>query len=121
MPSLLELFDAIPPEPGPRRSEAEYRFIEQLTFSSAQELLGFLDGALGRDLLLVPVWMRNLAYRLACLQEPDDTALLRRAAADLRFVGPDWNDAADDLVRRAEARETGDARGEDPPLTRGGP
>ncbi|HYO52431.1 hypothetical protein [Archangium sp.] len=107
MTSLLELFDSIPPEPGPERSEAEYRFIEQLTFSSAQEILGFLDGALERDLLLVPVWMRNLAYRLACLQEPGNTALLRRAASDLRFVGPDWNDPAHELVRRAEALEAG--------------
>ncbi|WNG42646.1 hypothetical protein F0U61_54510 [Archangium violaceum] len=79
--------------------------MEQLTFSSAQEILGFLDSALGRDLLLVPVWMRNLAYRLACLQEPDNTALLRRAASDLQFVGPDWNDTAHQLLRSAEALE----------------
>ncbi len=121
MPSLIELFDSIPPEPGPERSEAEYRFIEQLTFSSAQEILSFLDGALGRDLLLVPVWMRNLAYRLACLQEPGNTSLLRRAASDLRFVGPDWNDTADELVRRADALDTGEVRRPGAPFTRGGP
>lgn len=111
MPSLIELFDSIPPEPGPERSEAEYRFIEQLTFSPAQELLGSLDAALGRDLLLVPVWMRNLAYRLACLQEPGNAALLRRAAADLRFVGPDWNDLADEWVQRADALDAAKGKG----------
>jgi hypothetical protein len=105
MPSLIELFDSIPSEPGPGRSEAEQRLIEQLTFSSAQEILRFLDGVLKRDLLLIPVWMRNLAYRLACLQEPNNTSLLRRAAADLQFVGPDWNDVAQELLRRAEALE----------------
>jgi hypothetical protein len=103
MPSLLELFDAVPSEPALARSEAEYRLIERMTFSSAQELLEFLDAALSRDLLQVPVWMRNLAYRLACLQAPEDEALLRRAAADLRFVGPDWEDEAAALARRAEA------------------
>jgi hypothetical protein len=105
MTSLIELFDSIPSEPGPEQSEAEHQFIEQLTFSSAQEILDFLDGVLKRDLLLIPVWMRNLAYRLACLQEPDNAALLRRAAADLQFVGPDWNDEAKELLRRADALE----------------
>jgi hypothetical protein len=107
MPSLLELFDSIPPQPAPEHSEAEYRLIEQLTFSSAQEILEFLDGGLKRDLLIIPVWMRNLAYRLACLQDPDNASLLRRAASDLQFVGPDWNDIAEGLLKRAEALETG--------------
>jgi len=105
MTSLIELFDSIPPEPGPEQSEAEHRFIERLTFSSAQEILDFLDSVLKRDLLLIPVWMRSLPYRLACLQEPENAALLRRAAADLQFVGPDWNDEAEELLRRAEALE----------------
>jgi hypothetical protein len=65
----------------------------------------FLETALSRDVLLVPVWIRNLAYRLACLQQPDNPSLLRRAAADLRFVGPDWNNVADELMQRAESLE----------------
>lgn len=105
MASLIELFDSIPAEPGLARSEAEYRFVEEITFSSPAALLEFLEAALSRDVLLVPVWVRNLAYRLACLQEPDNPSLLRRAAADLRFVGPDWNEVADELTQRAESLE----------------
>jgi hypothetical protein len=103
MTSLIELFDSIPEEPGLTRSEAEYRFVEELTFSSPTAILEFLETALSRDVLLVPVWIRNLAYRLACLQEPNNPSLLRRAAADLSFVGPDWNKVADELIQRAES------------------
>ncbi|HYH99115.1 hypothetical protein [Hyalangium sp.] len=112
MASLIELFDSIPEEPGLARSEAEYRLVEELTFSSPAAILEFLETALSRDVLLVPVWIRNLAYRLACLQEPDNPSLLRRAAADLRFVGPDWNSIADELTRRAESLEGKDIAGE---------
>ncbi|MFE6806969.1 hypothetical protein ACFVEN_35750 [Streptomyces sp. NPDC057681] len=35
--------------------------------------------------MAMPVWARNLAFRLACLQRPDDPELLREAAADLLF------------------------------------
>jgi hypothetical protein len=105
MASLIELFDSIPEEPGLSRSEAEYRFVEELTFSSPAAILEFLETVLSRDVLSLPVWIRNLAYRLACLQEPNNPSLLRKAAADLRFVGPDWNHAADELIRRAESLE----------------
>jgi hypothetical protein len=62
--------------------------------------------------LVPPVWLRSLAYRLACLQEPNNPSLLRRAAADLKFVGPDWNDVADELLGRAEALEGKGVAGE---------
>jgi hypothetical protein len=52
-----------------------------------------------------PAWVRNLAYRLACLQEPNNSSLLRKAAADLRFAGPDWDNDADELMRRAQSLE----------------
>lgn len=111
MASLIELFDSIPEEPGLARSEAEYRLVEELTFSSPAAILEFLETALGRDVLTLPVWIRNLAYRLACLQDPTNPALLRRAAADLRFVGPDWSPIADELMRRADALAGKDTTG----------
>ncbi|MEU5671160.1 hypothetical protein ACGF3C_09520 [Micromonospora sp. NPDC047762] len=43
----------------------------------------------------------NLAYRLACLQRPDDLDLLREAAADLLSFGPDWDDHAERLKDQA--------------------
>ncbi|AWS48739.1 hypothetical protein DKM19_27305 [Streptosporangium sp. 'caverna'] len=50
----------------------------------------------------LPVWARNLTYRLACLQRPDDAELLRAASHDLYFHGPDWDDSAEELRRRAD-------------------
>ncbi|MEV5512333.1 hypothetical protein AB0L50_05145 [Streptomyces flaveolus] len=53
----------------------------------------------------LPPWARNPAYRLACLQRPDDPELLREAAADLLCFGPDWDAEAEDLERRAAELE----------------
>ncbi len=55
----------------------------------------------------LPVWVRNLAYRLVLLQQPDDPALLREAAENLWQHGPDWDDIAADLNRRADLLEAG--------------
>jgi hypothetical protein len=35
----------------------------------------------------LPVWARNLAYRLLCLQCPEDPTLLREAGIDLYLHG----------------------------------
>jgi len=58
----------------------ERYFVEELTFADAEAILAMLheltphvaDGHL-------PVWIRNLAYRLLLLQRPDEPALLREA------------------------------------------
>jgi hypothetical protein len=57
----------------------------------------------------LPVWVRNLAYRLVLLQRPDDPALMREAAQNLCLHGPDWDDIAADLTRRAEMLEQTEA------------
>lgn len=60
-------------------------------------------------------WARNLAYRLACLQRPDDPRLLREAAADLLCFGPDWEN-----VRRGPQEARGGTGVEGPgPATPG--
>jgi hypothetical protein len=74
-----------------------------LTFSDANEILSFLDEMTSNDFLNLPVWLRNLAYRLATLQRPNDAALMRRAAADLECFGPTWDDIVASLRRQAEA------------------
>lgn len=64
----------------------EHYFVEELTFADADVILSMLrelcpnlaDGQL-------PVWIRNLAYRLVLLQRPDEPALLREAAQNLRL------------------------------------
>ncbi|MEU7756805.1 hypothetical protein [Micromonospora sp. NPDC049171] len=53
----------------------------------------------------LPVWVRNLAYRLVLLQRPNQPALMREAAASLYLHGPDWDDLAAELRRQADALE----------------
>jgi hypothetical protein len=85
--------------------DAERTFIELITFASSEEILDALHQVLSRDWMGLPVWARNLAFRLACLQRSDDPALHREAAADLLSFGPDWDDKARALLRHAEALE----------------
>lgn len=86
--------------------QTDVAFVERLTFADADEIVAML-----RELTphladgLLPVWVRNLAYRLAVLQRPDDAALIREAAQSLWMHGPDWDDIATDLERRAEGSE----------------
>jgi len=92
--------------PGCAEDSDDRNFIERLTFADADAILAMLhelcpnivDGVL-------PVWVRNLAYRLALLQRPDDASLMREAAQNLWMHGPDWDDVAADLERRAAALE----------------
>jgi hypothetical protein len=81
-------------------------FVEKITFADAEEILSSLRGILAEDWMALPVWARNLAYRLACLQRPNDPDLLREAAADLLSFGPDWDDIAESLKARAEQLES---------------
>ncbi|ADO71759.1 hypothetical protein [Stigmatella aurantiaca] len=102
MVSLSDVFSRIPDAPGPARSEGEYRLVEALTFSSSKNIVEFLEEVNGRDFTALPVWIRNLAFRLACLQEPDNPVLLRKSAADLECFGPDWDDKVAELRQRAQ-------------------
>ncbi|MER5223118.1 hypothetical protein [Streptomyces flaveus] len=86
-------------------NEAARESVEKLTFATADEILAMLGGVLAEDWMALPPWARNLAYRLACLQRPDDPQLLREAAADLLSFGPDWDTFAEDLKRRAAELE----------------
>lgn len=100
MSELSELADAIVDPEGLRdgqdRQVAVMEFVEKLTFATVDDLLEMLRADLESRWGL-PVWARNLAYRLACLQRPDDPHLLRMAASDLYLHGPDWDHLADDL------------------------
>jgi hypothetical protein len=64
-----------------------------------------LDAVLAEHYVEFPVWARMLAFRLACLLRPDDAQIRRRAAADLRVFGPDWDERADELDQAADAIE----------------
>lgn len=98
--------DEYGPAPVCGLEHREHYFIEELTFADADAVLTMLrelapnivDGQL-------PVWVRNLAYRLVLLQRPDEPALLREAAQNLWLHGPDWDDVAAGLVERADALE----------------
>ncbi|MFZ3474141.1 hypothetical protein ACODT3_05425 [Streptomyces sp. 4.24] len=96
--------DEYGPTPPCDRRHDEGSFIEELTFADADAILAMLrelcpslvDGHL-------PVRIRNLAYRLVLLQRPDEPELMREAAGSLYSHGPDWDDLAADLERRADA------------------
>jgi hypothetical protein len=80
-------------------------FVETVTFASADDIRAMLRDVLAEDWTALPPWARNLAYRLACLQRPDDPELLREAAADLLCFGPDWDGEAENLERAAAELE----------------
>ncbi|MFC8176249.1 hypothetical protein [Streptomyces sp. NPDC057325] len=98
--------DEYRPTPECGLEHGEHYFIEELTFADADAILAMLrelcpqvvDGHL-------PVWVRNLAYRLVLLQRPDEPALLREAAENLWMHGPDWDHVAEGLKKRADALE----------------
>ncbi|GAA2069822.1 hypothetical protein GCM10009801_20000 [Streptomyces albiaxialis] len=86
----------------------EHLFVEELTFADPDAILAMLR-ELSPHLVdgLLPVWIRNLAYRLVLLQRPDEPELMREAARSLWLHGPDWDGVAADLERRADALEGG--------------
>jgi hypothetical protein len=104
-PAARSLGQAIDASDSRAVNEATRDFIEKLTFATADEILAMLRDVLAEDWMALPPWARNLAYRLACLQRPDDPRLLREAAADLLSFGPDWDAFAEDLKNRAAELE----------------
>ena len=109
MSELSMLADVIADPKGPRsdqdRQVALMMFVEKLTFATVDDILEMLrvdfESRWG-----LPVWARNLAYRLACLQRPDDPRLLRMAASDLYLHGPDWDHLAEELNQCAARLES---------------
>ncbi|MEU8763204.1 hypothetical protein [Streptomyces sp. NPDC048659] len=77
-------------------------FVEAATFEDPDVLYSSLRTLLEEDWMALPVWARNLAFRLACLQRPDDVELLKAAAADLAQFGPEWDEEVDQLVNRVD-------------------
>ncbi|MET9618826.1 hypothetical protein [Kitasatospora indigofera] len=100
--------DEYRPRPECALEHREFYFVEELTFADADAILAMMrelcpqvvDGHL-------PVWVRNLAYRLLLLQRPNEPVLMREAALNLSMHGPDWDDIAEDLKNRADALEAG--------------
>ncbi|MEH0842185.1 hypothetical protein V6U81_07305 [Micromonospora sp. CPCC 205711] len=97
---LLELARLLTQRHSDRVASA---YVEVVTFASADEIVEMLKVLLEEDWMGLPAWARNLAFRLACLQRPDDVELLRVAASDLYAFGPDWDAIAADLYRQADS------------------
>jgi hypothetical protein len=76
-------------------------FIEVLAFADVETIRSMIEEFVV-DVGPLPVWARNLAYRLICLQCPEDSSLLREAGIDLYLHGPDWDEIALGLQRRAD-------------------
>lgn len=110
MSELLDLARLLLPAESESRDDAqsreiEHRFVEEVTYADGADIVAMIHDVLAADWLGFPVWARNLSYRLACLAKPDDRALWREAAADLRSFGPDWDDVAARLNREGEIAE----------------
>lgn len=82
------------------------RFIEKLTFADPEDIKESLQETLDEDWMALPVWARNLAFRLLCLQRPDDSEVLGLAGSDLLSFGPDWDEIAEELLARAQELKT---------------
>ncbi|QPP10398.1 hypothetical protein G4Z16_04225 [Streptomyces bathyalis] len=82
------------------------RFIEKLTFADPEDIHESLQESMGEDWMALPVWARNLAFRLLCLQRPDDAEILGQAGSDLLSFGPDWDDHAEELLARSQELKT---------------
>jgi hypothetical protein len=104
--SAKHLIQALYGDDAQRIPDAVREFTERITFADVEEILTMLQEMLADDWMALPPWARNLAYRLACLQRPDDPKLLREAAADLLCFGPDWDEAAEALKQRAARLES---------------
>lgn len=81
-------------------------FIEKLTFADPDDIWDSLQASLAEDWMALPVWARNLAFRLLCLQRPDDAEILGQAGSDLLSFGPDWDEFAEKLMARSEELKT---------------
>ncbi|MEV7725842.1 hypothetical protein AB0P15_14005 [Streptomyces sp. NPDC087917] len=81
---------------------AEFEYVETIIYAGPDEILSMLRTLKAENYIGLPPWARNLAYRIACLQRPDDAALLREAAYDLLAFGPDWDHIAEDLQAKAD-------------------
>lgn len=103
--SLLELARLLAGRGYSERVASAY--VEVVTFASADEIVAMLEVMLEEEWISLPVWARNLAFRLACLQRPEDVELLRVAASDLHAFGPDWDAIAAELHSRADRLEAG--------------
>lgn len=112
MPDLISLARAVmaggrPADAEPGFALPEHEFVEAVSYADADAIREMLRVVIAEDWSGLPVWARNLSYRLACLQCPDDADLLREAAADLYNFGPDWDDIAADLQARADRIDGG--------------
>lgn len=76
--------------------------VERLAYSDVEELDEFIELMYGEDFLAFPVWLRMLAFRLACLLQPHSSKIRREAATDIRHFGPDWDSIADQLDQEAD-------------------
>ncbi|MGE7388531.1 hypothetical protein ACQKM2_23980 [Streptomyces sp. NPDC004126] len=104
---LLKLGHGVTPEdnvgvPLEQFGLAEFEYVETVIYAGPDEILSMLRTLKAENFIGLPPWARNLAYRIACLQRPDDAALLREAADDLLAFGPDWDDIAEELQAKAD-------------------
>ncbi|UQX03054.1 hypothetical protein [Streptomyces sp. RerS4] len=106
MKDLLTLGRGVVPEdrvntPPEMFGEAEFAYVETIIYADPDEILAMLRTLKAENFIGLPSWARNLAYRIVCLQRPDDAVVLREAADDLLAFG-DWDEIAEGLQAEAD-------------------
>ncbi|MFD4462219.1 hypothetical protein [Nocardia sp. NPDC058480] len=96
-----ELISSLDDSSREQVSDAARAFIELITFADVDDITSMLSEELQKDWMGMPVWARNLSFRLACLQDPNNAELLHEASVDLYSFGPDWDDHAESLAERS--------------------
>ena len=90
------------------RIRASSDFVEYIAYADTEEIKSMLEALLNEEWLSLPVWARTIAYRLICLQEPQNTEILRRAIFDMRcFFDPEWDHLSARLEQELHQIEQG--------------
>ncbi|GEM_PF-4129232 len=71
---------------------------ESLLNANVNDLVVFLNKCYDEDIMLLPLWIRLLIFKLYILENPNDKEFIKYAISDLAFFSPD----ADDTIKYFE-------------------
>jgi hypothetical protein len=67
--------------------------VESILNANTNDLVVFFNKCYEDDIMLLPLWIRLLIFKLYILENPDDKEFIKIAISDLAFFAPDANDA----------------------------
>lgn len=72
---------------------------ESLLSANTQDLVRFFNEKTEEDILLLPLWMRMLIFRLYILENPEDKDFIEMAKCDVALFGDDAFDFVEIISR----------------------